>query len=119
MHVALTALCVASAPSTGQADTAATSPSSFLHLSHVAVASDSEAASRAGVELLKAGGNAVDAACAAALALGVVHPFASGLGGGGFALVYLAGPGQAVALLVYDQLSGQRGIFAGTVDPPQ
>ncbi len=98
MHVALTALCVASAPSTGQADTAATSPSSFLHLSHVAVASDSEAASRAGVELLKAGGNAVDAACAAALALGVVHPFASGLGGGGFALVYLAGPGQAVAL---------------------
>jgi gamma-glutamyltranspeptidase/glutathione hydrolase len=98
MHVALTALCVASAPSTGQADTAATPPSSFIHLSRVAVASDSEAASRAGVESLKAGGNAVDAACATALALGVVHPFASGLGGGGFALVYLAGPGQAVAL---------------------
>lgn len=74
------------------------SSDSLLHVRRAAVASDSQIASEAGAEILRTGGNAVDAACATALALGVVNPFASGLGGGGFALVYVAATGQTVVL---------------------
>ena len=47
-------------------------------------------ATRAGVSLLEAGGNAVDAAVATAFAVGVTQPFSTGIGGGGFILIRMA-----------------------------
>jgi gamma-glutamyltranspeptidase/glutathione hydrolase len=70
--------------------TTAAAPLRPTHAPHAIVASVHELASRAGVEMMQAGGNAVDAAVATGFALAVVHPQAGNIGGGGFLLLRTA-----------------------------
>ncbi len=67
------------------------------------VASDSADASQAGREILKAGGNAMDAATAVSFALGVTRPYSTGAGGGGFTIVRQAD--GAVTVLDYREVA--------------
>ena len=61
------------------------------------VVSSSEIASQVGIDILKKGGNAIDASVATAFALAVTHPSAGNIGGGGF-LVFMDSAGTATTI---------------------
>jgi gamma-glutamyltranspeptidase/glutathione hydrolase len=89
-------------------------------------------ASSAGVDALRAGGSAVDAAIAAASVLGVVYPHMCGIGGDAFWLIYdakarkvsyLDGGGRAAKAATLDRFAGQseipfRGLAPATLTTP-
>jgi gamma-glutamyltranspeptidase/glutathione hydrolase len=72
------------------------SSSEPLRAAHGMVVSQEATASKIGVDVLKAGGNAIDAAIATAFALAVVYPAAGNIGGGGF-IVYRPASGEPAA----------------------
>ncbi|MES2148160.1 MAG: gamma-glutamyltransferase [Pseudomonadota bacterium] len=63
-----------------------------------AVATINEHASQAALTILNQGGNAIDAAVAAAASLGVTDPFSCGIGGGGFMVIYLARDKRSITI---------------------
>lgn len=63
-----------------------------------AVSTVDQLATEVGIQILRDGGNAVDAAVAAAAVINVTQPFSAGIGGGGFMLVYLADENRVVTI---------------------
>jgi gamma-glutamyltranspeptidase/glutathione hydrolase len=86
---------------------------------HGMVATDAPLATHVGAEVLRKGGNAVDAAVATAFALAVVWPAAGNVGGGGFMVAQMAG-GPAVALDFREKAPGaaKRDMYIGPNGKP-
>ena len=91
-------------------------------ISHLGMVVSQEAiASQVGVDILEAGGNAIDAAVATGFALAVTLPRAGNLGGGGFMLVYLAEENKTIAIDYREMapMAANKGMFLdsqGNVD---
>src|SRR5436190_20198476 len=86
---------------------------------HGMVVSREKHATAAGLQVLKNGGNAIDAATAVGLALAVTHPSAGNLGGGGFMLIRLA-DGRTTFIDFRERAPGKAtpGMFLGNDGQP-
>ena len=108
MAAALTTAAILNAGTLSAQQTAIYSNRDLIHPVYAAngmVASQEALATEIGVEVLKNGGNAVDAAVSVAFALAVTLPRAGNLGGGGFMVVHSAESGETVAI-DYREMSG-------------
>lgn len=94
-------LCAACASPAAIAPTAPPDTGRRVVAEHGAVTSASPLASEAGVAMLQAGGNAVDAAVATAFAVGVTEPYMSGIGGSGAMTIWMQREGRAEFLDFY------------------
>ena len=75
------------------------------------VATKDPEATKAGLEILKSGGNAVDAAVAACFAVGVVEPASSGIGGGGYLVYQMGQAGGVIGFPMRGPLSATPDMF--------
>jgi len=102
IFTALLALCLSAAASTASAQARQLLNYEQIHKPVVAddgmAVSQSEQASRAGAQVLRDGGNAVDAGVAMAFVMAVTLPRAGNIGGDGYMLIHLAGEDRAVAI---------------------
>jgi len=94
------------------------------HPQHGMVVAAQPEAAQAGIEMLETGGNAFDAAAATALALGVLEPGSSGIGGGGFFLLYIAKEKRYVMIDAREtspKLAGHGEVYQhqSSIDGPQ
>ena len=75
------------------------------------VATKDRLATEAGIEMLKAGGNVVDAAVAACFAVGVVEPASSGIGGGGYLTYQVGGQGGVIGFPMRASLAASADMY--------
>ena len=75
------------------------------------VATKDRLSTEAGLEMLKMGGNAVDAGVAACLAVGVVEPESSGIGGGGYMTFQVGNKGGVIGFPMKGPLSGRPDLY--------
>src|SRR5215467_2605156 len=87
---------------------------------HGMVVAQEKMAARIGADILRQGGNAVDAAVATGFAMAVTYPRAGNIGGGGFMVIHLADRGEDVAIDYREAapLATTRNIFLGPDGKP-